>query len=277
LIFQILSDIIQTNAKKDKYMTKTEIRRTIEILKESALKAGIVLKDCFRNSVEIEFKGENDLVTDADRKSEKILVDFISKIFPDYGIIAEEGSNKEKNSKYRFIIDPLDGTTNFAHKYPFYSISIGLLKDDEPIIGIVYAPHFEEMFYAGKGMGAFLNGKKISVSETQNIKDSLLVTGFAYQLDKYDNLDYFRKIIKKSRGVRRDGSAALDLCYVANGRFDGFWELGLHPWDQAAGAVILREAGGTITDFSKNKWSPFDKELVATNFLIHDQMINALK
>jgi len=258
-------------------MTKNEMKLIIEILKESALKSGIVLKSYFRKSLEIKFKGKNNLVTEADKISEEKLVNFISKNFPDFGIIAEEGHSINNNSPYQFLIDPLDGTTNFAHKYPFYSVSIGLLKKGIPILGIVYAPHFEEMFYAGKGLGAYLNGKQISVSKTKSVKDSLLVTGFAYQLEKYDNLEYFKKIIKKARGVRRDGSAALDFSYVACGRFDGFWELGLHPWDQAAGAIILNEAGGKITKFSENKWSPYDTELIASNSKIHDELMNILK
>lgn len=257
-------------------MNIEEMRVILEKLKEISLQAGILLKQYLNTSFKISFKGEIDLVTDADRASEKLIVDFLKRHFGDFGIIAEEGSSSKGESDYYFLIDPLDGTTNFSHKYPFFAVSIGLMHKKTPILGVVYNPISGELFYATKGGGAYLNGDRIHVSSTTKLKQALLVTGFAYKIEVFDNIPYFNRMIKMARGIRRDGAATLDFCYVACGRYDGFWELGLNPWDQAAGAIILEEAGGQITTMDGGDWDPYIKGVVATNGHLHNIILDAL-
>ena len=182
-------------------------------------------------------------------------------------------------AEYRWVIDPLDGTTNYAHGLPIYSISIALERNDGVVLGVVYDPERGELFQAEKAKGSYLNKKRIRVSKAQNLKKALLVTGFAYDIRKttQNNMNYFTKFLKKSRALRRLGSAALDLSYVACGRFDGFWEMNLHPWDSAAGSLIVREAGGNLTKFDGSPYSHYDKEILATNSKIHSQMMRVLK
>ncbi|MBW2651022.1 MAG: inositol monophosphatase [Deltaproteobacteria bacterium] len=214
--------------------------------------AGSLLKDRFRENHEIDYKGEIDLVTEADRMSEKILITEISRKFPDHNILSEESTEIKKGSRYRWIVDPLDGTTNYAHGFPVFCVSIALERDGEVITGVVYNPVSEELFVAGKGEGAFMNDSSISVSRTTEISRSLLATGFPYDIrrDPNNNINYFGGMALEAQAIRRAGSAALDLAYTAAGRFDGFWELKLHPWDTAAGWLLVNEAGGTITDIS---------------------------
>jgi len=239
----------------------------------------IIRKGYFSTSVKIQHKGTIDLVTETDLSSEIFIKNEIRRQFPDDLILAEETENIRKSADRIWIIDPLDGTTNFAHKFPVFAVSIGLQIGSEMKFGVVYNPVSNEMFFAEKGKGAFLNEEKISVSATQQISDSLIATGFPY--DRWQNGDFYiaeyLAFMKKCQGLRRVGAASLDLCFVASGRLDGFFERKLKPWDMAAGSVILSEAGGKITCFDGNKWNPFDETIVASNGNIHRQMIEILE
>lgn len=226
----------------------------------------------------ISYKGEINIVTDVDKKCERLIIDGIKKEFPYHSILSEEGYPQPTKGSHRWIIDPLDGTTNFAHGLAIYSVSIALEIDGRVMVGVVYNPETKELFHAEKAKGAFLNKKRIHVSKEKVLKKSLLVTGFAYDLGKAgaDNLNFFSKFLRKSQAVRRLGSAALDLSFVACGRFEGFWEMNLHPWDSAAGMLLVEEAGGKVTKFDGSPYTPYDKEILATNSAVHSQMIKIL-
>ncbi|HEY5600372.1 MAG TPA: inositol monophosphatase family protein, partial [Candidatus Manganitrophaceae bacterium] len=202
----------------------------------------------------------------------------IHRRFPDHQIMAEEGHGSKAPSPYRWVIDPLDGTTNYAHGFPFFCVSIGLEVEGSVLLGVVYDPLRRELFVAEKGKGATLNDKPISVSQVDVLKKSLLVTGFAYDIRVHpkNNFNHFVNFSLSAQGVRRTGSAALDLCYVAAGRLDGFWELKLNPWDTAAGSLMMLEAGGKVTDLAGKPYSIYDPEILATNGKIHRQMIEIL-
>lgn len=246
---------------------------------DAATRAGAVLQEYARKGFRIEHKNIVNLVTDADHAAEQCIVDLIKTSFPDHRILAEErGAGAETTSPYHWVIDPLDGTTNFAHGFPAYCVSIGVEYEGHGILGVVFDPTRQELFIAEAGNGAFLNDTKIRVSTTQVLDQALLVTGFAYDIRETpnNNLDHFARFALRAQGLRRTGTAALDLCYVAAGRFDGFWELKLNPWDMAAGAVILREAGGTVTDFSGTSFSIFGQQLVASNGTLHQAMLSVL-
>jgi len=250
-----------------------------KIALKAVKKAGKILKDGLGRIHEIRHKREIDLVTEIDHLSEKRIITIIKEEYPDHEILAEEGGKEKGSSLYRWIIDPLDGTTNYAHGYPCFCISLALEKDGELIYGIVYDPVREEIFTAEKGGGAKLNGKSITVSRTERLTDSLLCTGFPYDIreGKETNLDYFQRFIMKAQAVRRDGSAALDLCYVALGRFDGFWELKLSPWDVAAGSLMVAEAGGMVSDFEGRTFTLSSSKILASNGKIHQEMIEVLR
>ena len=222
-----------------------------------------------------KFKGRVDIVTETDLGAEGIILSKIRENFPNHSIITEEADNKETASDYRWIIDPLDGTTNFVHSFPFVCVSIGLEYQGEVVLGIVYNPFLKEYFFAEKGHGAFLNDQPICVSKNEKLKDSLLATGFPYELsDHFErNMQLFSKIYRQTQGIRRAGSAAMDLCYVACGRFDGFWEFDLNPWDVAAGSLIVSEAGGKLSGFSGNQLDIYSDEIMATNGLIHAELL----
>jgi myo-inositol-1(or 4)-monophosphatase len=245
----------------------------------AAKKAGLLLKRRLGQERQVKYKGAVNLVTEMDLLSEKVIVSEIRKRYPNHSLLAEEKTNLQENSPYRWIIDPLDGTTNYAHGFPVFSISIALEEAGEVILGVVYDPTRDELFVGKKGKGTRLNGRKVHVSSTPNLSQSLLATGFPYDLRETpaDNFDHFQNFALRVHAVRRAGSAALDLCYVAAGRFDGFWELRLGPWDMAAGSLIVREAGGKITDFLGNPISLDGKHVVASNGKIHRQMIQILK
>lgn len=261
---------------------KTNLRDAMKFIEqagEAAMKAGAVLKDGLsgkKNS--IDYKGEIDLVTEMDRKAEDIIRRHLESRFPEIAMLAEEGGESGDFSGARWIVDPLDGTTGYAHGLPHFSVSIALEVDGEVELGVVYNPCLNECFSAIKGQGASLNGDRIGVSTTNELKRSLLATGFPYDraTSSENNVDNFNLFIVRAQGIRRMGSAALDLCYTAAGRFDGYWEMKLSPWDSAAGAIILKEAGGRITDFSGGEYSIYGKELLASNGLIHDNMISVL-
>lgn len=241
--------------------------------------AGSLLLNYTAVGFHVEYKNPINLVTDADRAAEQCVIDHIRSRFPSHRFLAEErGRIDETPSPYLWIIDPLDGTTNFAHGYPAYCVSIGLEYQEKCLLGVIYDPSRDELFTAMDQRGAHLNGRRIRVSDTTDLDNSLLVTGFAYDIRETprNNLDHFCSFALKAQGLRRTGSAALDLCYVAAGRFDGFWEVRLNPWDMAAGAVIVREAGGRLTNFSGKDLSIYEQELVASNGHIHEAMLTVL-
>jgi myo-inositol-1(or 4)-monophosphatase len=239
--------------------------------------AGQLLLAHFRDDHQISKKGRIDLVTEMDVRAEKLIVDQIRLRFPDHEILAEEQGSHAGNGPYKWIIDPLDGTTNYAHGYRFFSVSIAIEWERELILGVVYDPVTEELFSATKGQGATLNNHPIHVSDENQLIDSLLVTGFSYDQEEIKkNLEYFNRMILHSRAIRRDGSAALDLCYVACGRFEGFWEVSLKPWDVAAGRLIVEEAGGTVTNFRGSPSTIYRPELLASNGKIHGAMMALL-
>lgn len=245
----------------------------------AARKAGALLREQVGGVRQIDYKGEINLVTEMDRRSEQIIVETISGAFPDHAVVAEEETNIRNGSAYTWIVDPLDGTTNYAHGYPNFAVSIGLEHDGAIIIGVVYDPLRDELFTAVRGKGAFLNGKQIRVSAHDRLIRSLLATGFPYDRATHpeNNLDYFAALLMASQEIRRSGSASLDLCSVAAGRLDGYWELKLHPWDVAGGSLIVREAGGMVSDFTGSGFSIHDKEILASNGLIHGQVLDILR
>ncbi|HEX6726475.1 MAG TPA: inositol monophosphatase family protein [Nitrospira sp.] len=251
----------------------------LEAAVAASQEAGALLLKYAGAGFHIEYKNPINLVTDADRAAEQCVIDHIKAHFPTHRFLAEErGRLEEAQSPYLWIIDPLDGTTNFAHGYPAYCVSIGLEYEGRCVLGAIFDPSRNELFTAIEHRGAQLNGRAIHVSNTMTLDGSLLVTGFAYDIRETprNNLDHFVKFSLKAQGLRRTGSAALDLCYVAAGRFDGFWEVRLNPWDMAAGAVIAREAGGRLTDFSGQDLSIYGQELVASNGQIHEAMLAVL-
>jgi myo-inositol-1(or 4)-monophosphatase len=231
------------------------------------------------NASEVESKGLHDFVSYVDKSSEKRLMQELHKILPQAWFIAEESPDLKTNDLYNWVIDPLDGTTNFIHGLPVYSISIALIEKNEVVSGVVYEPNRDECFYAWKESKAFLNGQIIEVSRAARIKDCLLATGFPYydysKLGQY--LELFHYLLKNTHGIRRMGSAAVDLAYVACGRFDGFYEYSLHPWDVAAGSFIVERAGGRVSDFSGNKNYLFGKEIAATNQAVYQEFIQLVK
>lgn len=240
--------------------------------------AGKYQKSRFASSLHIEMKGDKDLVTEVDKESERLIVEHLLSRFPDHNIVAEEGEYPQGESSCRWIIDPVDGTTNYAHGYPWFCSSIGLEEDGELVAGVIYNPVYDELFTATKGGGAHLNGTRISVSARSPLKNSLLGTGFPYDCatDPANNFANFINFQKSARGIRRAGAAALDLAYVAAGRLDGFWELKLKAWDVAAGVLIVREAGGLVTTFDGSAYDIFNDRIVASNGLIHDGMVEML-
>lgn len=246
----------------------------LDVAVEAALEAGEILVAEFSRPVQISYKGDVDLVTQADRRSEEAVVKRLRTHFPKHAIVAEEGGGLETSSPLRWFIDPLDGTTNFAHGYPCFAVSIGLEEAGELIVGVIYQPITRELFTCAKGEGAFLNGHRIHVSNIDRLATSLLVTGFpSVKRTQNPNIHYYWDFTLLSHGVRRDGSAAMDLASVACGRFEGFWEFGLHPWDTAAGTLLVREAGGMVTTFSGEPYRPGDRESVATNGHVHEEML----
>jgi myo-inositol-1(or 4)-monophosphatase len=245
---------------------------------EIAREAGQFLRARLTSAHKIDYKGEIDLVTEVDRISEEMITTKIDHLFPDHDILAEEFTHTGKGSDFRWIIDPLDGTTNYAHGYPVFCVSVALQKLNNIILGIIYNPMLEEMFVAEKGQGAFLNGRNIVVSNTLRLAKSLLATGFPYDMreSSVNNLNYFNAMILKARGIRRAGSAALDLAYLAAGRFDGFWEIKLNPWDTAAGWLMVEEAGGVVTNMRGKGYHLESQVIVASNGRIHEEMMDIL-
>ncbi len=230
-----------------------------------ARKAGQLQLDNFQKNIEINSKDRKiDLVTEVDKKSEKILVEEISSAYPEHSIIAEEGSNKSNDSRYRWIIDPLDGTVNYVHGFPIFAISLALYKDEQPEYGLIYLPYFDDIYSAQRGKGSYYNDKRIRVNEEYNVKDGIIATGFPYShQESNEALELFNKILPEAGGIRRTGAAAYDLCQVASGVFSGFWEIELNLWDIAAGILIIEEAGGIITDFNGKTLRTNSEQVIA--------------
>lgn len=253
---------------------KSDLKKFLKVATTLALKAGDIQKRACGKKFKIDFKGSgtNDLVTEIDKKCETMIVKELIKMFPDHGILGEEGAERNSKKGFEWIIDPIDGTTNFAHGHPYFAVSIGLAYRGTPIVGAIYAPLLNELYTAAEGHGAFLNGKRIKVSATKKLQFSLLSTGFTYK-KRGINLQNFEHFLYKTQSIRRGGAASIDLCYVAAGRIDGYWELGLKPWDITAGAVILKEAGGRITGIAGQKLDLNARNLLATNGKIHKEML----
>jgi myo-inositol-1(or 4)-monophosphatase len=245
-------------------------------LEPIAREAGALVMRYFAQHVTIEYKGDVDLVTVADRSSEKLIVERLQARWPEHGIVGEEGTRSETDAEYRWYVDPLDGTTNFAHGYPVFCISIALARRDGQLeAGVLYDPTRDEMFAAERGAGAVMNGKPIQVSKTTTLAESILGTGFpSHKRHKNPNIHFYHQITLRTHGVRRAGSAALDLCNVASGRFDGFWEFNLNPWDTAAGVLIVEEAGGKVSRFDGSPFRLNSSETLASNGLVHDALLH---
>jgi myo-inositol-1(or 4)-monophosphatase len=245
---------------------------------ELARAGGDVLKHYMTREKQVELKSRANLVTIADKESEALVIQRIKERYPNHAILAEE-SGPSGSGEGKWIIDPLDGTTNFAHQYPFFCVSVAFEQRGEILCGAVYDPLRDEMFSGARGLGSFVNGQQLRVSDTEKLGSALVMTGFPYTVREKIRvaMSQFEAFILESQAVRRGGSAALDLCYVALGRCDGFWEMDLHPWDTAAGKVILEEAGGLLTDFSGNSFSPYMREILASNGKIHREMTSALE
>jgi len=261
------------------------MERTEATLRKALFAAGNILKR-YGDGIDpsdVYRKDEIDLVTKADLECEKAICDVIQGAFPAHAILSEEGgavSGSSRDGGPLWVIDPLDGTTNFSHGFPFYCISIAYMEGNLPILGGVYDPIRDDVFFAAKGKGAALNGRDIRVSGTDNLNESLLATGFPYDIrtSSENNLDYFAEFARSVQAVRRAGSAALDLCYLACGRIDGFWEIKLHPWDTAAAWLIIEEAGGRVTDFSGGPFDVFLKECAASNGTkLHDELLEVIE
>jgi len=235
--------------------------------------AGALLMQYFKRPQEISYKRPSDLITDADRRSETLIIERLRSHFPKHDIVAEEGGGAKAGSDYCWYVDPLDGTTNFAHGFPIFSVTLGLAHRGETVAGVVYDPVRDELFTAERGAGAYLNNKRIRVSKAATLRESLVATGFPPFADNHElNIKYYSRFTQLCHGVRRAGSAALDLASVAAGRFEGFWELKLNPWDKAAGALLVTEAGGRVSDLAGGPFDLLADEIFASNGLVHDQM-----
>ena len=248
---------------------------------ETAQQAGQILLEKFGRKIQISKKGEIDLVTEADLASEKFIIERIKSHYPKHSILAEESGealSSDGANSWKWIIDPLDGTTNFAHGYPCWCVTLALEYEGEIVVGVTFDPTRNELFAAEKGKGATLNNKPIRVSDTEKLSESLIITGFPYDFKlREDFAKHLTEFLLKSRGVRRDGSAAIDMAYVACGRFDGFWEEGLHAWDVAAGVLLIEEAGGRVSYYDDSKFSIYQPPICADNGLIHVEMLEILK
>ena len=251
-----------------------EMDKLLGVAWDAASAAGEIIRANWQQPKHIGYKGAIDLVTSVDRESERKIVEIIQRNFPDHSILAEEETNVEgAQNEFRWIVDPLDGTTNFAHGYPQFCVSIALERNGQVILGLVYDPLRRECFRAARGQGATLNGEPIATSTTNELDKALLATGFPYDHREHADfyLSYFRAFMTRCQGIRRGGSAALDLSYVACGRLDGFWEMKLKPWDTAAGALIVSEAGGKLSDFAGKPFTIWGDETLAANNRIHER------
>lgn len=243
-----------------------------------AREAGRLLMTYFERRIGFTYKGDVDLVTEADRASEKLIVERIRESFPGHDIVGEEGTRQTEGHDFRWYVDPLDGTTNFAHGFPVFCISLGVQYKDGLFAGVLYDPTRDELFAAEHGKGATLNGRPIHVSTTNNLGESLLATGFpSKKRHKNPNIHFYHQLTLRSHGLRRAGSAALDLACVASGRYDGFWEFNLNPWDTIAGVLLVQEAGGTVTRFDGSPWRIDSSETLASNTILHPELMSNFK
>lgn len=251
----------------------------LNIAVRAARSAGnIIVRNLDRlDALTVQTKDRNDFVSEVDRQAEQEILGILRKAYPSHGVLAEESGRQDGND-YLWIIDPLDGTTNFAHNFPWFAVSIALYEQGRSQAGVIYSPMQEELFCGVRGAGAWLNDQPITVSGIAALQEALLATGFPYDVAKRPDsiLAVLREVVIRSQGVRRPGAAALDLAYLACGRLDGFWEVGLKPWDTAAGSLLLEEAGGTLSDFRGNPFSPFTPELLASNSLLHEELTTLL-
>lgn len=256
------------------------IEKLLEAAKEAAYEAGEIQLSFLGKKKHVEYKSnEFDLVTEADKQSEEKILSILNTYYPEHDILGEEtGCHKEHNSKYLWVVDPLDGTTNFTHNFPHFAVSIGLIKKGKIILGVVFDACKNELFWAAEGMGAYLNSEPIRVSKIDKLRNALLATGFPPGKTEIteENFIYFKEFIDKAQALRRPGAAALDLCYVACGRMDGFWELSLSPWDVTAGTCIVREAGGKVTNFDSEDFDPYAGNILATNKFLHNSIKEVL-
>ena len=244
---------------------------------EIAREAGGLLLQHFGQPLEITYKRRSDLVTEADRRSEALIVKRLQSHFPGHAIVAEEGGGQKTGSDYCWYVDPLDGTTNFAHGFPVFSVSLGLAYRGEVVAGAVYDPTRDELFTTERGAGAFLNGQRLRVSNNAGLAECLVATGFPPFASNHDlNVEFYFRFTELTHGIRRAGSAALDLCSVAAGRFDGFWELKLNPWDKAAGTLLVTEAGGLVSAITGKPFNLLADDILASNGLVHDQMLRVI-
>ncbi len=259
-------------------MTK-EDDRYVRLAIAAAREAGRIQMLHFGHSHPVEYKSEFNPVTEIDRLCESAIVEMISDAFPEHDILTEESAFQGKGSQWKWIIDPIDGTTNYLHGFPCFCASIGLEVEGEVRLGVIYIPPLDELFYAEKGKGAYLNDERIVVSPVDRLSKSLICTGFPYDVHEHADfyLRYFRQFMTKSFAIRRPGSAAIDLSYVAAGRFDGFWEFKLHAWDVAAASLLITEAGGKLTNLQGQPFDIYSEEILASNGLIHEEMIHAIR
>ncbi len=242
----------------------------VEIARES----GALLAELFTQPLEITYKRRSDLVTVADRQSEALIVERLRRHFPDHGIVAEEGGSQAGSSDYCWYVDPLDGTTNYAHGFPMFCVTLGLACRDELIVGVVFDPTRNDLYTAERGAGAYLNDRRLHVSHTEQLSECLVATGFPPFATNHDlNIQFYFHFTELSHGLGRAGSAALDLCSVAAGRFDAFWELKLNPWDKAAGSLLVNEAGGRMSDIRGHPFNLLGDDVFASNGCVHDQML----
>ncbi len=250
-----------------------------ELILQVAREAGQLLLDSFEQEIRVAYKGPYDLVTEVDHRSEALIVDAIRAVFPDHDILAEEGEHGRRRADHCWIIDPLDGTTNYAHGYPWFAVSIALEVCGQLELGVVYNPYVEEFYFAEQGRGAFLNQRPLQVSSVTTLEKALLATGFAYdhKTSAVNNYDFFTEFQRQAQACRRPGVASLDLASVAAGRFDGFWEMKLKPWDLAAGVLLITEAGGRVSDFDGRPMSLYGLECLASNGHIHEVMQDILQ
>ncbi len=242
--------------------------------------AGEIIREGFGKNFSIEYKTNlSNLVTEIDKKSEGTIIDFVKKEFPTHSVLAEETGSHESSSEYLWVVDPLDGTSNFAHGFPIFSVSIGVQKNNETVCGVVYDVMNDAVYSSEKGSGSFRNGQKLQISTNDDIRKSMIVTGFPYNVAENPDhvFERFIAFLKTARAVRRLGSAAIDFCYVASGVFDGFWEVHLNPWDLCAGKLIVEEAGGIVTNFAGESTDIYSKQILATNGKVHKKMVEILQ
>ena len=259
-------------------MTPPPDPRLLSTAIEAVVRAGDLQMAKFGTGVRVEKKGAIDLVTEVDLEVENMFRAMIAERFPDHDVLAEELGGGTSGARHRWVFDPLDGTTNFAHGVPIFCASLALEVDGEAIVAAVYDPNREELFTAEAGVGSWMNGQRLKVSANDSVLESMLVTGFPYNIQQNTDefVKVFAQVLKHARAVRRLGSAAIDLCWVAAGRMDGFWEASLKAWDMRAGALILEEAGGKVTGMAGEQWDPYEGHILATNGLIHDELLRVL-